>query len=67
MSMSILSEGPVETLRQRVRGPLLAPGDDGFDEATRLWNGLIDKAPALVVQPTGTAERAPVPPLRTCE
>ena len=56
MSMSILSEGPVETLRQRVRGPLLAPGDDGFDEATRLWNGLIDKAPALVVQPTGTAD-----------
>ena len=56
MSMSIVSEGPVETLRQRLRGPLLAPGDDGFDEATRLWNGLIDKAPALVVQPTGTAD-----------
>ena len=54
--MSILSESPVETLRQRLRGPLLAAGDAGFEEATRLWNALIDKTPALVVQPTGTAD-----------
>jgi FAD/FMN-containing dehydrogenase len=56
--MSILSESPVETLRERLRGPLLAAGDAGFEEATRLWNGVIDKAPALVVQPTGTADVA---------
>ena len=35
---------------------LLTPGDQGFEEATRLWNGLIDKTPALVVQPTGVAD-----------
>jgi pimeloyl-ACP methyl ester carboxylesterase len=46
----------VEALRERVRGPVLAPGDSGFDEATLLWNGLIEKTPALVVQPTGTAD-----------
>ena len=34
----------------------LTPGDQGFEEATRLWNGLIDKTPALVVQPTGVAD-----------
>ena len=39
-----------------MRGALLAPGDAGFADATRLWNGLIEKAPALVVQPTGTAD-----------
>jgi FAD/FMN-containing dehydrogenase len=54
--MSVVSNQPVEELRPRVRGPLLAPGDPGFDEATRLWNGLIDKTPALVVQPSGTAD-----------
>ena len=32
------------------------PGDAGFAEATRLWNGMIDKTPALVVQPTGAAD-----------
>ena len=34
----------------------LAPGDQRFEEATRLWNGLIDKTPALVVQPAGVAD-----------
>ncbi|MGH8930125.1 MAG: alpha/beta fold hydrolase [Egibacteraceae bacterium] len=46
----------VETFRQRLRGPLLTPGDPGFRDATLLWNGLISKTPALAVQPTGTAD-----------
>lgn len=46
----------VEAFRERLRGPLLSPEDDGFAEATRLWNGMIEKTPALVVQPTGTAD-----------
>jgi FAD/FMN-containing dehydrogenase len=52
--MSVLSEHP---LHERLRGPLLAPGDDGFDDATLLWNGLVEKrTPILVVQATGTAD-----------
>jgi hypothetical protein len=50
------SEAAVEALRAGLRGPLLRPGDPGFEEATLLWNGLIEKTPALVVQPTGTAD-----------
>jgi FAD/FMN-containing dehydrogenase/pimeloyl-ACP methyl ester carboxylesterase len=50
------AEEAVEAFRERLRGPLLSPGDAGFGEATRLWNGLIEKSPALVVQPTGTAD-----------
>ena len=53
---SALTGEAVEALRQRLRGPLLFPGDEGFEEATLLWNGMIDKTPALVVQPTGTAD-----------
>ena len=48
----------VEALRARLDGSLLLPGSAGFDEATELWNGLIDKAPAVVVQPAGTADVA---------
>jgi FAD/FMN-containing dehydrogenase len=29
----------------------LSPGDPGFDDATRVWNGMIRKEPALVIQP----------------
>ncbi len=46
----------VEAFRQRLHGPLLRPGDAGFEESTRLWNGMIDKTPALVVAATGTAD-----------
>jgi FAD/FMN-containing dehydrogenase/pimeloyl-ACP methyl ester carboxylesterase len=53
---ALRAEEAVEALRMRLRGPLLSPGDAGFEEATRLWNGLIEKSPALVVQPTGTAD-----------
>ncbi len=51
-----LTGATIEAFRQRLRGPLLSPMDDGFADATRLWNGMIDKTPALVVQPTETAD-----------
>jgi FAD/FMN-containing dehydrogenase len=56
MTTTIQTDEAVEALRQRLRGPLLSPGDDGYQAATLLWNGLIEKTPALVVQPTGTAD-----------
>ena len=34
----------------------LLPGDSGFDDATLIWNGLIDKEPALVIQPKNSDE-----------
>src|SRR4051812_39306325 len=40
----------------RVRGPVLRPGDDGYGDARAIWNGLIDRRPALIVQPTGAAD-----------
>jgi len=55
-SSATLSEETLEAFGQRLRGPLLAPTDEDFEEATLLWNGMIDKSPALVVQPTGTAD-----------
>jgi FAD/FMN-containing dehydrogenase len=44
------------TTLPEVRGRVLRRGEPGFDEAIVVWNGLIDKSPALVVQPTGTAD-----------
>ncbi len=51
-----LSEPILDTFRQELRGRLLLPGQAGFEDATRLWNGMIDKTPALVVQPSGTTD-----------
>jgi FAD/FMN-containing dehydrogenase len=35
------------------RGALLRPGDQGYDEARRVWNGAIDRRPALIARCTG--------------
>ena len=54
----VLGEATIEELRQAVRGPIVTPDDEGYDEARAVWNGLHDERPALVVQPTGAADVA---------
>lgn len=39
-----------------IRGEVLRPGDEAYDEARRLWNGMIDRRPALIARCTGTAD-----------
>ena len=36
------------TLRSRLSGDLLAPGDDGYDTARSVWNGMIDRHPLAI-------------------
>jgi FAD/FMN-containing dehydrogenase len=36
------------TLRSRLSGDLLAPGDDGYDTARSVWNGMIDRRPLAI-------------------
>ncbi len=39
-----------------LRGALLRPDNEGYDEARTVWNGMVDKHPALIVQCAGTAD-----------
>jgi FAD binding domain/Berberine and berberine like len=39
-----------------LRGQLLRPEDDNYDEARRVWNGMINKRPALIVRAAGVAD-----------
>lgn len=43
-------------LRERFRGELLQPGDGGYDAARKIWNGAIDKRPALIARCTGVED-----------
>ena len=46
----------IEELQSTFRGQLIQPSDADYDEARQVWNGYIDKYPALIAQCTGTAD-----------
>lgn len=43
----------VDGLRRRFRGALLQPGEEGYDDTRRIWNGAIDRRPALIARCVG--------------
>ena len=53
------AEGPgldrIGRLRAKLGGALLRPGDAAYDDARRLWNGMVDKRPAAIAR-CATAE-----------
>ncbi len=51
-----LSQSSVKDLRTSLRGRLLLAGDEGYDQARRLWNGAFDRHPALIARCTGAAD-----------
>src|SRR5262245_30479156 len=46
----------VQQLQTQVQGEVLRPGDEGYDTARKVWNGMIDKRPALIVRCTNLAD-----------
>jgi len=53
---SALDEAVVEQFASRLRGELLRPGDAEYEEARQLWNGVIDKSPALIARCAGVED-----------
>src|SRR5947209_3430169 len=52
--MAMVTE--VEPALSEFSGLLLRPEDSGYEEARRVYNGLIDKRPALIARCRGTAD-----------
>jgi FAD/FMN-containing dehydrogenase len=50
----MLKPDAIRDFKKRLRGPLLAPADPDYDTARRVWNGMIDKRPALIAQCSAT-------------
>ena len=47
---------PLSKHSRRAAGELLRPGDPGYDDARKVWNGMIDKRPALIARCAGVAD-----------
>jgi hypothetical protein len=53
---SVLDENVIDTFKPSLRGELVQPTDDGYEDARKVWNGMTDKRPGLIVQCAGVAD-----------
>jgi FAD/FMN-containing dehydrogenase len=51
-----LTPGQLEDLRRAVNCLVLSGSDAGYNEARRIWNGMIDRKPSAIVRPTGISD-----------
>jgi FAD/FMN-containing dehydrogenase len=51
---------PIAELRASVKGPVIAPGDDGYDAARTVFYGGFDRRPAVIVRAADAADVARV-------
>jgi UDP-N-acetylenolpyruvoylglucosamine reductase len=53
---TVIQGSTLETLRAGLRGTAHAPGEEGYDEASRAWNLAAHQQPALVIVAGGAAD-----------
>ena len=51
-----LSQEAVGSLATSIRGETITTRDPAYDQSRRLWNGMIDRRPALIVRCSGVAD-----------
>lgn len=51
-----LSATQADQFTRAFQGELLRPGQNGYDRARTVWNGMVDKRPALIARCAGTAD-----------
>jgi FAD/FMN-containing dehydrogenase len=51
-----LGQETLDTLKARLRGPVLQPGAAAYEESRTVWNGMIDRRPAVVARCLGVAD-----------
>lgn len=51
-----IDESAIADLRARMRGPVIAPQQQGYDDSRSVWNAMIDRRPALIARCLGTAD-----------
>lgn len=51
-----ISQEVLDHLKISLRGKLILPGHDGYDQSRALWNGMFDKNPKLVIRAAGVSD-----------
>lgn len=50
--MAPLQTGTIDTLRGQVKGHVVVPGDPNYEQVRKIWNAMISRRPAVIVQCT---------------
>lgn len=50
MLHTTINSASLQDFKASLRGELIGPGDEGYNSARRVWNGMIDKYPALIAR-----------------
>jgi FAD/FMN-containing dehydrogenase len=58
MATSTIDVELLETFTTTLTGSVLLPGDEGYEEARRVHNGLVDRRPAVIARCAGAADVA---------
>jgi FAD/FMN-containing dehydrogenase len=53
---TVLKEAAVAAFKKSLRGQLITPGDESYEEARQVWNANIDRRPGLICRPAGVAD-----------
>jgi FAD/FMN-containing dehydrogenase len=53
-----LGEATLGEFKANLRGEVICPGDSGYETHRKVWNGMIDRRPALIVRCCGAADVA---------
>ena len=56
MTGSKVDAEQLQAFAVQMRGPVLTPEDPAYEEARTIWNGLIDRRPAMIAQCSGAAD-----------
>jgi FAD/FMN-containing dehydrogenase len=52
----IVGDASMQELQESLRGELIRPSDPRYDDARAVWNGSIDRHPAMIVRCAGVAD-----------
>lgn len=57
--MSTLTRDQAKSLAGRVKGQVVVPEDPAFEELRKVWNGMVDRRPAVIVRCTSAEDVVP--------